>query len=276
MDISWILGGYAMINKKFLYNKTGISNIILLLIISVSILLASAYLAISLFSYNNDEMYMEKSSVAFYEWRKIVTKTKKEIKEKEGKTFSETSIIHPKYKIETKYGNIETFDSKEYIPVEITITSNVTKPYILKRDFYFHQSMDEFVGNMSNNDIGMKWFANEQILRFIADGKEIKEKGENNFSNGDGYILFDNGLMMQWGTVVTKFDWKTHNVWFPKKFPNECMTVVTSVYQNWWVFGIRYATINQPTDSHFSFYAASKYGGPRNLDYKVFWLAIGH
>lgn len=267
-----------MINKHFLYNKTGISNIILLLIISVSIpvLFASVYLATSLFSYNTDETYMEKSSIAFYEWRKIATTTTKEIKEKEGKTLSETSSINPKYKIETKYGNIETFDSKQYIPVEITITSNLTKPYVLKRDIYFHQSMDEFIGNISNNDIGMKWFANEQVLRFIADGNEIKEKGENNFSNDDGYILFDNGLMMQWGTVITRFDWNTHNVWFPKKFPNECMTVVTSVYQNWWTFGIRYATISQPTNSYFSFYAASKYGGSPKKEYKVFWLAIGY
>ena len=262
--------------NSYLIKNDGLSNIFMIFLMSVLALtiISSVYLSTSLYQQTSNENYMEKSSIAFYEWRKIAIKSTDEIRRQTCKTVViDNSKINPNYKINIKYGNVETFDSKDYIPIEIKVEdkNKQIKPFILKRDFYFHKSSDSFVHNNSMNEIGMKWFSNEELLRFIADGNEIKEQGTTDFSDGNGYIIFDNGLMMQWGTLETNFDEKIHNIWFPKEFPNKCMTVITSVYQSHWIAGIRFNSIAGYTNAYASFIPAGGMG-----DYKIFWIAFGH
>ena len=262
--------------KTYFLQRKGISNIFIIFFISVITLtiISSAYFSTFLHQQTIDEDYMEKSSIAFYEWRKIEIKSTDEIKKQIGKTNIENdSKINPNYKIYTTYGNIETIDSKEYVPIEIKVENkdNSIKPFILKRDFYFYKASNNFVRNNSENQIGMKWFENEELLRFLVDGNEIKEQGTSDFTEGNGYIIFDNGLMMQWGTLETDFDGAVHNVWFPKEFPNKCMTVVTSTYQSHWIAGIRFNSVKEYTNSYVSFIPTGGSG-----DYKIFWIAFGH
>ena len=109
------------------------------------------------------------------------------------------------------------------------------------------------------------------MIKFLVDGKQIVEESSEDFSRGNGYIVFDNGLMLQWGVINTNFDGGVKIATFAKPFPHKCMTVVTSTYQSHWISGIRFNSVRGYDSTHAEFVPT---GG--NGDYKIFWMAFGH
>lgn len=221
-----------------------------------------------------DENYIEKSSVAFYEWRKIITTRSDEIKAKINKTETRTALSS-KYDVSVYFGNYKSYESASYIPVEIRVKEKNkadARPFILKRDFFINKSADRFLLNDSgNNNVAMQWYPSEELIKFLVDGKQIVEESSEDFSRGNGYIVFDNGLMLQWGVINTNFDGGVKIATFAKPFPHKCMTVVTSTYQSHWIGGIRFNSVRGYDSIHAEFVPT---GG--NGDYKIFWMAFGN
>ncbi len=171
--------------------------------------------------------------------------------------------------------NYKSYEDSSYIPVEIRVKEKnkpYAKPFVLKRDFFINKSADRFLLNDSNgNNVAMQWYPSEELIKFLVDGQQIVEESSDDFSRGNGYIVFDNGLMLQWGVINTDFDGAVKIATFAKPFPNKCMTVVTSTYQSHWIPGIRFNAVKGYDSYHAEFVPTGGYG-----DYKIFWMAFGH
>jgi hypothetical protein len=85
----------------------------------------------------------------------------------------------------------------------------------------------------------------------------------------DGYVKFDNGLIMQWGQETATAT--TETVTFPIPFPNECLNVTCTDYASGDTGGLGSATgiktLPTTTTAVFSCYTAAD---------TFFWQAIGY
>lgn len=185
-----------------------------------------------------------------------------------AETTEEKTALSGKYNITIAYGKEE----KDSLPIKITVSDESKRPFILERDFYASKSADRFLLNdTTGKNVAMQWYPTEELIKFLVDGKEIVEESSEDFSRGNGYIVFDNGLILQWGVINTNFDGGVKNAYFAKKFPNKCMTVVTSVYQSHYIGGIRFNSVRGYDSTHAEFVPTGGYG-----NYKIFWMAFGH
>ena len=65
----------------------------------------------------------------------------------------------------------------------------------------------------------------------LYENRFVKSLDQNKFGESmaeDGYVKFDNGLILQWGSTGTIDDGGTLVVSFPVVFPNACLSVVVS------------------------------------------------
>lgn len=221
-----------------------------------------------------DENKMEQSSIAFYEWRKIELMTKDAISDKVG-TSETITALSDKYNIKITYGDKVIIGDSFQVPVEITVTDKTnekSQSYTLQNKFFSDYSGDRYVQNYTpTNVVGVKYDASENLIRYFVNGEEVKEKSAENFNTGNGWIEFNNGLIIQYGAYPTNFDGATKRIYFPKAFPNKAMSVVTSVFQDHWIEGIRFNAVAGFTKTYVDCVPT---GG--NGDYKIFWMAFGH
>ena len=108
----------------------------------------------------------------------------------------------------------------------------------------------------------------------------------NIYTNGTGYIKFDNGLIMQFGILPNAlFDENHYEIAvFPIQFPHACLNVQTSVNQTQFTSGMRTAYIvdwNQSQARILPGYNVSyKVAGDRDaaamIRANIMWFAIGY
>lgn len=95
------------------------------------------------------------------------------------------------------------------------------------------------------------------------------------FTDGNGYVKFDNGLIMQWGKIPNvRFD-EAHyeNIMFPIKFPHMCFSIVCSVQQQNKVSGVRVAYLISYDQSQFTILPGYH---DVKLNADICWMAIGY
>ena len=190
--------------------------------------------------------------------------------------------------------NKEVADRKSAIT---TLQNDVNSKYEELKNLYNNLKgrLDgsEFVKSKdAANNIALKYEQKDgestKSLHGYVDGVEVPlaSQKSNIYTNGTGYIKFDNGLIMQFGILHNAlFDENHYEIAvFPIQFPHACLNVQTSVNQTQFTSGMRTAYIvdwNQSQARILPGYNVSyKVAGDRDsaamIRANIMWFAIGY
>ena len=232
---------------KIFNNKKGIgivSSIIGMTIASVIMIPISNFLVQQLKSTNTSSSIIQQNLIIENEWNRINTEKNETIFSKRNTTESrnidmDNSLIDSsKYSVSVSYGNTYSESTSEEtliaMPVTITVssTNSNVKPISKTGKVYTNNKIDYgLVKNNSNpQTIGIKYNEKMNSIEYYLNKTQVM-KPPSDFANGNGYIKFNNGLIMQYGNVRNSYFDEDHleRTNFQIPFPHDCLVVLTSV-----------------------------------------------
>jgi len=232
---------------KIFNNKKGIgivSSIIGMTIASVIMIPISNFLVQQLKSTNTSSSIIQQNLIIENEWNRINTEKNETIFSKRNTTESrnidmDNSLIDSsKYSVSVSYGNTYSESTSEEtliaMPVTITVssTNSNVKPISKTGKVYTNDKIDYgLVQNNSNpQTIGVKYNEKMNSIEYYLNKTQVM-KPPSDFANGNGYIKFNNGLIMQYGNVRNSYFDEDHleRTNFQIPFPHDCLVVLTSV-----------------------------------------------
>ena len=232
---------------KIFNNKKGIgivSSIIGMTIASVIMIPISNFLVQQLKSTNTSSSIIQQNLIIENEWNRINTEKNETIFSKRNTTESrnidmDNSLIDSsKYSVSVSYGNTYSESTSEEtliaMPVTITVssTNSNVKPISKTGKVYTNDKIDYgLVQNNSNpQTIGVKYNEKMNSIEYYLNKTQVM-KPPSDFANGNGYIKFNNGLIMQYGNVHNSYFDEDHleRTNFQIPFPHDCLVVLTSV-----------------------------------------------
>ncbi len=232
---------------KIFNNKKGIgivSSIIGMTIASVIMIPISNFLVQQLKSTNTSSSIIQQNLIIENEWNRINTEKNETIFSKRNTTESrnidmDNSLIDSsKYSVSVSYGNTYSESTSEEtliaMPVTITVssTNSNVKPISKTGKVYTNDKIDYgLVQNNSNpQTIGVKYNEKMNSIEYYLNKTQVM-KPPSDFANGNGYIKFNNGLIMQYGNVRNSYFDEDHleRTNFQVPFPHDCLVVLTSV-----------------------------------------------
>lgn len=151
-----------------------------------------------------------------------------EIKQKCEDNYSQEIKARDKYILsESFYKNV--YENSEYKVKISLLDTDTNERYDIEKTLLSEQDeafqTQNYVDNLSfpNNKISVLYDEAENKIKYYIDDKELHPYTKNNFENGDGYAVFDNGLIIQWGRSAS------NSITFKKPFPHKCFNIMSTV-----------------------------------------------
>ena len=232
---------------KKLYNKKGVGivgAIIGILVSSAIMFPATKFLSQQLRSTNTSSSTVQQNLIIENEWNKINTEkvetifARRNTTENRNVEMNNSLINNSNYTVSISYGNTTSESTSEEtliaMPVTITVSSSNknVKPISKTGKVYTNNKIDYgLVKNNSNpQTIGVKYNEEMNSIEYFLNNTQVM-KPPSDFANGNGYIKFNNGLIMQYGNVRGSYFDEDHleRTNFQLPFPHDCLVVLTSV-----------------------------------------------
>ena len=230
--------------KKYKQGQ-GIIIAIMGLVITMAIMFpVSKFLTQELKSTGDSSIKIQQNLIIENEWNKINTEkvesifARRNTKENREVNMENSLVDNTKYFVSVSYGNPANESTSEEtliaMPVTITVTSNNgnVKPVSKTGKVYTNNKIDYgLVKNNSNpQSIGVKYNESMNSIEYFVNQTQVM-KPPSNFTNGNGYIKFNNGLMLQYGNVYNSYFDEDHleTTRFQVPFAHDCLVVLTAV-----------------------------------------------
>ena len=153
-----------------------------------------------------------------------------EIKKLCKNNTSTSDNFQKRYILTEQYYSTKNASNEIEYKVKITLTEKATnKKYVAEKVILSVQeepfTATKYVDNLSypSHKLSVKYDATAKKVKWYIDGEELHKEDENNFEEGNGYAIFDNGFMLQWGVTTS------NSITFAKPFPHKCFSMIPTV-----------------------------------------------
>lgn len=184
------------------------------------------------------------------------------------------------YTIAVSYGDISEEETAEEkliaMPITISVYPTASEADKIEKTgkIYTNSTIDYGLvrNNAAPNSIGVKYNKEMDSIEYYYNNKQVM-KPPSNFESGNGYVKFNNGLIMQYGNVQRSWFDESHleTIRFPQAFPHDCLIVLTSVQK------FSGALLTAYVHDYYKDYWNCLPGFSRDEGYGTYyWIAIGY
>jgi len=218
--------------KNYIKSKQGISvlSLIISLTITSAIVIPTTNWLMSASKQNNQiENNLFKLTMIEDRLTYLNNLASDEIKARCDNNSTISNNIRNKYLLMEQYYTTKNSNNTSY-KVKFTLTDKTTnKKYVAEKTILTSQNepfvSTKYIDNLSypSHKLSVKYDASAKKVKWYVDGKELHPEEKNKFEEGNGYAVFDNGFMIQWGKTTS------NTIIFPKPFPNKCFNLIPTV-----------------------------------------------
>lgn len=247
IGLLWAIKEGVVLFKKIKNAKSGVGIVGIIIgltmftIITISV---SKFLVYQLKNTIKSSAVIQQNLILENEWNKINIEKTETIFEKKNTTETKTVTAEnmftdsDEYVVNINYGYVaeEKTDEENLISMPVTISvypvNDETKKTERTGKIYSNSTMDYGLvkNNSAPHSIGVKYNKEMDNIEYYYDDKQVM-KPPSSFETGNGYVKFNNGLIMQFGNVQNSWFDESHleTIGFPYVFPHDCLIVLTSV-----------------------------------------------
>ena len=153
-----------------------------------------------------------------------------EIKTKCKNNTTISDNLKNRYSLTEQYFSSKNASNDVEYKVKMTLVDRVTnKKYITEKVILSAQneplSQIKYINNLSypNHKLSVRYDTSTKKIKWYIDGEELHKEDKNRFEEGNGYAIFDNGFIIQWGRTTS------NTIFFPKTFPHKCFNLIPTV-----------------------------------------------